>query len=159
MAGKKKKKSKTPSSTIALNKRARFEYHLEERFEAGLVLLGWEVKSLRQGRISFNESYITLKDGEAWLFGAHISPLNTASTHVNTDPVRTRKLLMHRKELSHLIGRVEQKGYTLVPVALYWKHGKVKLEVALAKGKMSHDKRKTEKERDWNREKQRILKS
>jgi len=158
MGKKAKKKSSTPSSTIVLNKKAKFEYHLEDRFEAGLALLGWEVKSLRQGRVSFNEAYVIIQNGEAWLIGANISPLNTASTHVKTDPTRFRKLLLHRKELAHLIGRVEQKGYTLVPIALYWKRGKVKLEIALAKGKMMHDKRKTEKERDWNREKQRILK-
>lgn len=151
-------KSKTPSATIALNKKAKFEYHLEERFEAGLSLMGWEVKSIRDGRISFNESYVELKNGEAFLVGAHISALPTASTHVTTSPLRYRKLLLHRKELSNLIGRVEQKGYTLVPVALYWKHGKIKLEIALAKGKMAHDKRKTVKERDWDREKHRILK-
>lgn len=154
----KKKKSKSDSNTIALNKKARHDYFVEEQFEGGLVLEGWEVKSLREGRVQLTESYVLIKDGEAWLFGAHISPLLSASTHVNPDAIRTRKLLLHRKELSKLIGHVERKGYTLVPLAMYWKKGRAKLEIGLAKGKKLHDKRATEKERDWQREKQRILK-
>lgn len=157
MAGKRKKKQ-DPSSTIARNKRARFEYSIEENFEAGIALEGWEVKALRQSRVSFAESYVLLKDGEAYLFGAHISPLPSASTHVQADPTRTRKLLLHRKELSHLIGSVERKGYALVPLAMYWKKGRVKVDIGLAKGKKLHDKRATERDRDWQRTKARILK-
>ncbi|MEM1081560.1 MAG: SsrA-binding protein SmpB [Pseudomonadota bacterium] len=155
----KKKDQKPGSSTIALNKRARFEYHLEERFEAGLSLLGWEVKSLRSGAVNFNESYVLLRGGEAFLFGCTITPLNSASTHVPADPLRTRRLLLHKRELDRLIGHVERQGYTLIPTALYWKHGKVKVEIALAKGKKQHDKRRTEKDRDWARQKGRILKA
>lgn len=147
------------SSTIALNKKARHEYFIEERFEAGLALEGWEVKSLRAGRVQIADSYVIVKDGEAWLLGAHITPLPTASTHIHPDPTRTRKLLLHRHELNKLIGAVERKGYALIPTAMYWKRGRAKLEVGLAKGKKAHDKRATERERDWNREKQRILKS
>ena len=152
-----KKKTKTPSSTIALNKKARHDYFIEDRFEAGLVLQGWEVKSLREGRAQLTDSYIVIKDNEAWLFGFHISPLLSASTHVTPDPTRTRKLLLHRRELDRLIGAVERKGYTLVPLAMYWKKGRVKLEIALARGKQAHDKRASEKNRDWEREKQRLL--
>ncbi len=155
--GKKKSGSKSSSSTIALNKKARHDFFIEEKFEAGLSLQGWEVKSLREGRVQLTESYVLIRDGETWLFGVHITPLTTASTHINPDPIRTRKLLLHRRELDKLIGAVERKGYTLVPMALYWKRGLVKLEIALAKGKQSHDKRATEKKRDWQREKQRIL--
>lgn len=154
----KKRKSKPDSHTIALNKKAKHDYFIEERFEAGLVMEGWEVKSLREGRAQLTESYVLIKDGEAWLFGAHISPLLSASTHVNPDAVRTRKLLLHRKELNKLIGNVERKGYTLVPLAMYWKKSRAKLEIGLAKGKKLHDKRATEKDRDWQREKQRLLK-
>lgn len=156
-AKKSKPTSGTGNSTIALNKKARHDYSLEERFEAGLVLQGWEVKAMRAGRAQLKESYVLIKDQEAWLFGAHISPLPSASTHVHPDPTRTRKLLLHARELSKLIGAVERKGYTLVPLALYWKRGRAKLEIALAKGKKAHDKRATEKERDWQREKQRLL--
>ena len=152
-----KKKTAKGTKTIALNKRARFDYHIEERLEAGLSLEGWEVKSLRESRVQFADSYVLLKDNEAFLFGCRIDPLPTASTHITPDPTRTRKLLLHRRELDKLIGAVERKGYTLVPMALYWKRGRVKLEIALAKGKQSHDKRATEKNRDWQREKQRIL--
>ena len=144
-------------STIALNKKARHEYHIHERYEAGVALLGWEVKSLRAGKCQLVDSYILLKDGEAWLLGAHITPLSTASTHVVADPTRTRKLLLHKKEIARLIGAVNQTGYTCVPLALYWKGNKVKCEIALVKGKQLHDKRATEKERDWNRQKQRII--
>ena len=156
--GKKKSKSGAPSNTIALNKRARHDYYIEERFEGGLALQGWEVKSLRAGRVQLKESYVLLKDGEAWLFGAHISALPTASTHINPDPLRTRKLLLHRAELNRLIGAVERRGYTLVPTAMYWKRGRAKLEIGLAKGKQLHDKRAVEKDRDWQREKQRLFK-
>ncbi len=149
--------SKSSSSTIALNKRARFEYKLEERFEAGISLKGWEVKSLRAGRVQFGESYVLLKNGEAFLFGCLITPLPSASTHVDADPMRNRRLLLHRRELDQLIGMVERKGYTLIPTAMYWKKGKVKVEIALAKGKKTHDKRRTEKERDWQRQKGRLL--
>jgi SsrA-binding protein len=145
-------------STIALNKKARHDFFIEERFEAGLALEGWEVKSLRAGRVQIKESYVTVKDGEAYLFGAHITPLPAASTHVTPDPTRTRKLLLHRRELDNLIGLTERKGYTLVPLALYWKRGMAKVEIGLAKGKKMHDKRATEKERDWQREKERVLK-
>ena len=158
LMGKTKRKKRIPGVTIALNKKARFEYTLEERLEAGLVLEGWEVKSLRDGRIQFNESYVLLKDGEAFLFGALISPLLSASTHINPDPTRTRKLLLHARELKHLIGSVERKGFTLVPTAMYWKNGRVKVEIALAKGKHTHDKRKDERDRDWQRDQRRILK-
>jgi SsrA-binding protein len=152
------KKKKTPSNQIAVNRKVRHDYSIEENFEAGLSLAGWEVKSLRAGRISMGESYILVKDNELWWFGGHISPLSTASTHVHADPTRTRKLLMHRTEIDRLIGQVERKGYTLVPLALYWKHGRVKLDIGLAKGKKSHDKRASDKERDWKRDKARIMK-
>ncbi len=153
-----KKKPGTLSSTIVLNKKARHDFSLEERFEAGLVLEGWEVKSLRAGRVQLRDSYVLLKDGEAWLLGTLITPLPTASTHIHPDPSRTRKLLLNRKELDALIGAVERKGYTAVPTALYWKKGRAKVEIALAKGKQTHDKRATEKDRDWQREKGRIMK-
>lgn len=156
--GKQKNKSNVGSSTIALNKKAQFDYFLSERFEAGLVLEGWEVKSLRQSRIQLKESYVLIKSNEIWLFGAHISPLTSASTHITPDPIRTRKLLLHNKEINHLVGAVERRGFTIMAVAMYWKGGKVKLEIAIGKGKKLHDKRAVEKERDWNREKQRIFK-
>lgn len=155
--GKSKSKKKGSSSTIALNKKARHDYFIEDRFEAGLALQGWEVKSLRAGGVQLTEGYVLIKDGEAWLFGVHLSPLTSTSTHITPDPTRSRKLLLHRRELDRLIGAVERKGYTVVPLALYWKHGRAKLEVALARGKHSRDKRASEKERDWSREKQRIL--
>lgn len=142
---------------IALNKRARYDYFIEESSEAGLALQGWEVKSLRAGRAQITEAYVLVKDGEAWLLGAHVAPLPTTSTHVVADPTRTRKLLLHRAELDRMIGAVERKGYALVPLRLYWKKGKAKLEVGLAKGKKAHDKRATEKDRDWQREKARLL--
>ena len=154
-----KKKSKGQSNTIALNKKSRHDYHLEERFEAGLVLEGWEVKSLRAGHIQLRDAYIQLKNSEAWLFGATITPLATASTHIHPDPLRSRKLLLNRQELNKLIGAVERKGYSLIPTAMYWKKGRAKLEIALAKGKKMHDKRATEKERDWSRQKARIMKA
>jgi len=153
------KKKKPGSNTIALNKRARHDYLIEDEYEAGIALQGWEVKSLRDNRLQLAESYVLIQNGEAFLLGAHISPLNTASTHVNPDPTRLRKLLLHRSELSKLIGAVERKGYTLVPLAMYWAHGLAKLKIGLAKGKKDFDKRASEKERDWNREKQRLLRS
>ncbi len=155
---KKKAKSKDSSQTIALNKRASHDFFIEDRYEAGLALEGWEVKSMRDGRAQLNESYVLVKNGEAWLFGMHVSPLTSASTHIDPDSIRTRKLLLHRQELNRLIGFVERRGYTLIPLALYWKKGRAKLEVGLAKGKKLHDKRATEKERDWQREKQRLFK-
>lgn len=145
------------AATIALNKRARFDYFIEEHFEAGLALQGWEVKSLRASKAQITESYVLIRNGEAWLLGAHVTPLNTASTHIHPDPTRTRKLLLNRAELDRLTGAVERKGYTLVPLALYWKHGRAKLEIGLAKGKKLHDKRATEKARDWQRQKERLL--
>jgi SsrA-binding protein len=155
--GKKKSATKGSSSTIALNKKARHNYFIEDRFEAGIALQGWEVKSLREGRVQLTESYVILQNGEAWLFGFHISPLISASTHITPDPTRSRKLLLHRRELDKLIGAVERKGYALVATALYWKHGRAKLEIALARGKQSHDKRATEKDQEWTRSKQRLL--
>lgn len=155
--GKDKKKATSQSSTIALNKKSRHDYHLEERFEAGLVLEGWEVKSLRAGRVQLRDSYILLKNGEAFLFGALITPLPTVSTHFKPDSTRTRKLLLHRQELNKLVGAVERKGYALIPTAMFWKKGRAKLEIALAKGKQAHDKRASEKERDWQRQKQRLV--
>jgi len=154
----KNKKSSAGSATIALNKKARFDFFIEQRFEAGLVLQGWEVKSLRAGRVQLTESHIIIKHGEAWLLGAMITPLQTASTHIHPDATRTRKLLMHRHELAKLIGQVERKGYTLVATAMYWKRGRAKLEVGLAKGKKQHDKRALIKERDFKRDQQRGLK-
>jgi SsrA-binding protein len=156
-SAKKKDKSKT-GSTIALNKKARHNYILEDRLEAGLALEGWEVKSLRAGKVQMVDSYVLLKDNQAWLFGCLITPLPTASTHIHPDPTRTRKLLLHRDEIDRLVGAVERKGYSLIPTALYWKKGRAKLEIALAKGKKEHDKRATLKDRDWKRDKQRILK-
>jgi SsrA-binding protein len=143
--------------TIALNKRARHDYHLEERFEAGLALQGWELKAIRAGRAHIGESYAVVRDGELFLFGSQITPLISASTHVVADDRRTRKLLLHRREIDTLVGKVQRDGYTVVPTALYWKGNKVKAEIALAKGKQSHDKREASKERDWAREKQRTM--
>ncbi|BBP46251.1 SsrA-binding protein [Thiosulfatimonas sediminis] len=151
-------KSKTPANIIVQNKKARFEYFIEQEFEAGLALEGWEIKSLRQHKIQLNESYILLKNNEAWLFGALITPLISTSTHLIADPLRLRKLLMHRREIDRLIGAVDQKGLTLIPLNLHWARGKVKLSLALAKGKKLHDKRATEKDREWNRDKQRVMK-
>lgn len=151
-------KKKTGSSTIAVNKRARFEYHVEDRIEAGLALEGWEVKALREGRVQFADSYVLLKDNEAFLFGCQINPLPTVSTHITPDPVRTRKLLLHRNEIDRLIGAVDRKGYTVIPTAMYWSRGRAKVELGMAKGKRQHDKRKTQKDRDWERQKERIMK-
>ncbi len=155
-----KSRDKKPASTrIADNKKARFDYSIEETFEAGLALQGWEVKSLREGRAQITESYVHLRDGEAWLLGAQITPLSTASTHIRPDPTRTRKLLLHRQELDRLVGAVERKGYTLVPLNLHWSKGRAKLDIGLAKGKKAHDKRAAIKDRDWKRQQARILKS
>ncbi|MBC7991421.1 MAG: SsrA-binding protein SmpB [Luteimonas sp.] len=145
--------------TIALNKRARHEYHLEERFEAGLSLQGWELKAIRAGRANITESYAVIREGELFLFGAQITPLIMASSHVIADAMRTRKLLLHRGEIDELIGRVQREGYTLIPTALYWKANKVKAELALAKGKQTHDKREASKDRDWARDKQRLMRA
>jgi SsrA-binding protein len=151
------KKKAAPGRLIASNKKAFHDYFIEERFEAGLVLAGWEVKSLRAGRVQLKESYVLLKDAEAWLLGCHISPLPAASTHVSPDPTRSRKLLLHRGELARLIGAVERRGYTLTPLSLYWSKGMAKAEIGLARGKKQHDKRAADKERDWQRDRQRLL--
>ena len=153
-----KDKKKGGGSTIALNKKAGHDYFIEERIEAGIALEGWEVKSLRAGRLQLKESYVRIIHGEAFLIGAHISALATASTHVQPDPVRTRKLLLQRSELNKLIGLTERAGYTLVPTAMYWKRGRAKLEIGLARGKRQYDKRESEKDRDWEREKERLFK-
>lgn len=154
-----KKKPKTSSATIAKNRKAFHDYFIEDRFEAGLALEGWEVKSLREGRAQLKESYVIVRNGEVFLFGAHFSPLASASTHVNPDPTRTRKLLLHSGEISKLIGAVDRKGYTLIPLSLYWKRGRAKLEIGLAKGKAKADKRATIKDRERAREAERALKS
>lgn len=142
---------------ISLNRRARHDYFIEDEYEAGLALEGWEVKSLRAGKAQIAEAYVVIRNAEAWLIGAHISPLGSASTHVRPDPTRTRKLLLHRHELNKLIGATERQGYTLVPLSLYWQRGHAKLEIGLARGKKQHDKRASIKERDWQREKARAL--
>jgi len=146
------------TSAIAENRRARHDYFIENTLVAGLVLQGWEVKSLRAGRANLAEAYVVLKGGEVWLIGAHVSALISASTHVEPDPTRSRKLLLNRAEIRTLIGAVERKGYTLVPLRLFWQNGRAKLAVGLARGKKQHDKRASERERDWQREKQRVLK-
>jgi len=153
-----KAKDDSHTGSIAENRKARHEYFIEETYEAGLALQGWEVKSARAGRVQLKEAYVYVKNAEAFLFGAHISALPTASTHVIPDPIRTRKLLLNRSELNGLVGAVERKGYTLIPLEMYWKGGLAKLRVGLAKGKQAHDKRETSKDRDWQREKSRILK-
>ncbi len=154
-----RKQSKTPPNTIAQNKKARFDYFIEETTEAGLELQGWEVKSLRAGKAQLTEGYVLLRDNQAWLIGAHITPLLSASTHVNPDPTRTRRLLLHRREIDRLTGLVERRGYTLVPLEMYWNKGRVKLAVGLARGKKQYDKRATEKERDWERQKARAVRA
>ena len=143
--------------TIALNRSARHEYHLEARYEAGIALQGWELKAIRAGRMNMGDAYAMVKDGEIFLFGAQITPLIQASTHVIADDRRTRKLLLHRHEIDKLVGKVEREGYTLIPTACYWSKNKVKLELALAKGKQAHDKRQASKDRDWQREQQRVM--
>jgi len=152
-----KHKPKTSSNTIARNKRARFDYEILETFEAGVALSGWEVKSLRMGKADLADSYVLMKNGEAFLLGAQITPLDTVSTHFVTDPIRTRKLLLHKKELARILAATAQKGQTCVCTELYWKGHLVKARIALAQGKKAHDKRDTQKERDWNRQKQRII--
>jgi SsrA-binding protein len=149
---------KHSDSTIALNKKAGFDYFIEEQYEAGLVLQGWEVKSLRAGKVNLSDSHVIIKYGEAFLLGAQIQPLNTASTHCIPDPDRTRKLLLKQRELGQLIGSVERQGYTIVPLSLYWKKNKVKIKIALARGKKEHDKRDTIKNREWQRDRSRIMK-
>lgn len=152
-----KKKPNTPDNTIVQNKRARFDYQLLETFEAGVALSGWEVKALRAGKAQLTDSYVLMKDGEAFLLGAQITPLETASTHFVTDPIRTRKLLLNKKELAKILAATQAKGQTCVCTRLYWKGHLVKAAIALAQGKQSHDKRDTQKERDWNRQKQRVM--
>ncbi len=155
----KKQKKKSADNTIARNRRARFDYSIESNYEAGLVLEGWEVKSLRTGKVQIDDSYVMVKEGELEWVGGTITPLITTSTHIHAAPTRSRKLLLHRLEIDRLIGQIERKGYTLVPLALYWtKKGRVKMDIGLAKGKKEHDKRAAIKERDWNREKARMLK-
>ena len=153
------KKPKKPSgNVIAVNRRARHDYFIEDTFEAGLALEGWEVKSMREGRAQVAESYVNLKNGEAWLVGAHFSPLTTTSSHVKADPTRARKLLLNRYELDRLTGAVERKGFALVPLNLHWHKGRAKLDLGLGKGKKQHDKRADKKDQDWQRQKARILK-
>src|ERR1700730_4646270 len=150
-------KADAQQSLIAETPRASYEYFIEERLEAGLSLEGWEVKSMRAGRAQLAEAYVYVRDGEVFLIGAHLSPLRTTSTHKTADPVRTRKLLLHRKEIDRLVGATERKGYTIVPLELYWKNGRAKLQVGLAKGKKQHDKRATQKDRDWVRDRARLM--
>jgi SsrA-binding protein len=151
-------KPKNNDNTIARNKRASFEYHLEERFEAGLELQGWEVKSLRAGKANIADSYIFLKNGEAWLLNSTFPPLIAASSHVVCDPLRYRKLLLKRRELDNLVGKVERQGYSIIPISLYWKKAWVKISFALAKGKQDHDKRNDVKDREWQVQKERTMK-
>ena len=150
-------KKEVAERNIAQNRRARHEYFIEETFEAGLVLEGWEVKSLRDGRAQITEAYVVLKNGEAWLIGAHFTPLRTASTHIHPDNTRTRKLLLQARQISQLVGKVERAGYTVIPLDLHWTRGRAKLSIALAKGKKDHDKRASIKEREWQREKGRAM--
>ena len=157
MATKKRRKG-ADANTIVLNKKARHDYFIEETLEAGLALEGWEVKSLRAGRAQIREAYVVLKDGQAWLVGAHITPLTSASSHVAAEPTRTRKLLLHRREIDRLLGAVERRGYTVVPTRMHWRRGRAKLDIGLARGKRQQDKRATEKDRAWQRQKQRIMK-
>ena len=145
--------------SIVQNRKAFHDYFVEERYEAGLALEGWEVKAIRAGRAQLNDAYVTVKDAALWLIGAHISPLPAVSTHYTPDPTRTRKLLLHAEEIKRLIGKIEQRGFTLIALDLHFKQGRVKIEIALAKGKLKHDKRESERERDWQRQKQRLLRS
>lgn len=158
MARKAKKQNKDGGSTIAVNKKARHDFAITETLEAGISLLGWEVKSLREKRVNITDTYVMIQKGEAWLVAANITPLPTASTHITPEPTRARKLLLHRNELDKLIGQVERKGFTLVPMKLYWKKGRAKLEIGVGKGKKLHDKRADLKERDWQRDKERLFK-
>lgn len=153
-----KTNKKTSSNTIAVNKKARHDYFIEQTLEAGLSLQGWEVKSIRDNKVQIKEGYVILKSNELFLFGAHISPLNSASTHVDADPIRTRKLLLHRLEINRIKDKINQKGATVVPLKLYWSKSKIKLKIGVAKGKKAHDKRQDIKEKDWKRDKQRALK-
>ncbi|MFT7558326.1 MAG: SsrA-binding protein [Flavobacteriales bacterium] len=153
----KKGKNKSSSNTIALNRRARFDFHIDEKIEAGIELMGWEVKSIRKGNAQLTESYVIIQNDEAWILGCQIQPLPTASTHFVTEPTRTRKLLMHRRQIDKIKVMTQQKGHTVVATAMYWKAHLIKVEVGLARGKQQHDKRQTEKERDWSRDKQRVL--
>lgn len=145
--------------SLVTNKKAFHDYFIEEKFEAGIVLEGWEVKAIRAGRANIKESYVVIRDGEVFVFGMHITPLLSASSHVRPDPIRTRKLLLHAKQISKLIGLVERAGYTLMPLDLHFQNGRLKLEIGLAKGKKQHDKRESEKERDWDREKARLMRT
>ena len=145
--------------SIIQNKKAFHDYFIEEKYETGLVLEGWEVKAIRAGRVQLKESYVIIRNGELYLIGCHISPLKTASTHILPDPVRTRKLLLHAEEIKRLIGKVERAGYTLIPLDMHYKTGRVKLEIGLANGKKLHDKRESEKQKEWKREKQRLIRS
>ena len=154
----KKKAKKSTGNIIAVNRRARHDYFIEDTFEAGLALEGWEAKSLREGRAQLTEAYVNLRSNEAWLIGAHFSPLKTTASHIKADPTRSRKLLLHRQEIDRLTGAVERKGFTLVPLDLHWHKGRAKLNIGLAKGKKQHDKRTADKDRDWQRQKERILK-
>ena len=153
-----KKAKKFGDNIIIVNRKAKHDYFLETHIEAGLSLQGWEIKSLRAGRVSLTESYVILRDAEMYLFGCHITPLESTSTHFSIEPDRTRKLLLHRKEINQLIGNIERKGYSLIPVSLYWKENRIKADIALAKGKKQYDKRASEKEQDWKREKARVMK-
>lgn len=153
-----KKKETDNNARIAENRKARFEYAMEDSYEAGVVLQGWEVKSLRAGKGGIADSYVVIKGGEAWLLGAQIAPLLSASTHITPENQRTRKLLLHKKELLRLIGAVERKGYTIVPILMYWKNGRVKVQISVAKGKKLHDKRQSVKDREWKRTQRRLLK-
>ncbi len=152
------KNKKTEDNVVAVNRRAGYEFFIEERMEAGLALQGWEVKSLRAKRVNLTESHVLIRRGEAWLIGCNITPLATASTHVRPDATRTRKLLLHRREISRLAGAVDRSGYAVIPLKLYWKRGRAKLEIGLGKGKKQHDKRQEKKERDWQRQRERLLK-
>jgi len=145
------------STSIAKNKKARFDYFIEDQFEAGMVLEGWEVKSMRAGKLNITESYVLMKNGEAWLLGSHIIPLQSASTHINPDPTRTRKLLLHSQQIEKIQGAIAKQGKTCVALSVYWSKGFAKCEIALASGKQKHDKRESQKQKDWNRDKQRIL--
>lgn len=159
MAKKNKDKKSTGGSVIARNKRATYDYKIDEKFEAGLVLQGWEVKSLREGRVQLVDGYVQIFRGEAYLYGANINPLNSTSTHYVAENTRRRKLLLNRRELSRLIGAVERKGYTIVAMSMYWKNGKVKIEIGIGKGKKEFDKRATIKDRDWQRDKARVVRT
>jgi SsrA-binding protein len=145
--------------SIVQNKKAFHDYFIEEKYETGMVLEGWEVKAVRDGRVQLKEAYVIIRNGELYLIGCHISPLKTASTHINPDPIRTRKLLLHAEQIKRLIGKVERAGYTLVPLDMHYKTGRIKLEIGLAKGKKQHDKRESEKQKDWERTKQRLMRA